>query len=266
MSRPAFDFGQNWKEFSENALDAGRFEQAQAHFAELMGGIPLVDQTFLDIGFGQGLSLLCAARAGARIHGLDINPKCREVLLRNSARLTAHEVDQAKVAVGSILDEQALATVRGWAPDGFDVVHSWGVLHHTGAMWQAIENVASLVRPDGRFVLAIYNRHWSSSTWATIKRVYASSPTPVQKGLNWIFVPIIYAAKLVATRTNPLRKERGMNFFYDVVDWIGGYPYEYASREDVELFVVANGFVAERFTPAAAPIGCNEFVFRRISR
>lgn len=261
MSR-AFDFGQNWKEFSENALDPGHYVQAQVHFRELMAGIPLVDKTFLDIGFGQGLSLLCAAKAGARIHGLDINQKCREVFTANAAQLE-QAAPAAKIAVGSVLDPQPLAEVRAWVPEGFDVVHSWGVLHHTGAMWKAIENAASLVQPGGHFVLAIYNRHWSSPAWTAIKRVYAASPRPLRALLNWLFVPVIYLAKLVVTRRNPLKMERGMDFYYNVVDWIGGYPYEYASRDEVERFVTGLGFACERFVPTIVPIGCNEFVFRR---
>lgn len=262
MSLPAFDFGQNWKEFSEHALDPARYAQAQTHFAELMQGIPLAGANFLDIGFGQGLSLLCAARAGARIHGLDINPKCREVFNFNARQLES-VVPDANVAIGSILDGEPLAAVREWAPKGFDVVHSWGVLHHTGAMWQAIENAAALVRPGGYFVLAIYNRHWTSPAWTLIKRTYVASPKPLQKLLTAIFVPVIYIAKSVTTRRNPLRMERGMDFYYNVVDWIGGYPYEYASHEEIEQFVVGKGFACTRFIPAVVPIGCNEFVFRR---
>lgn len=263
MPQPAFDFGQNWKEFSENALGPGRYAQAQAHFAELMKGITLAGRTFLDIGFGQGLSLLCAARAGAEIYGLDINPKCRDVFLRNCQQFAPDMQAQAHIAVGSVLDPAPLGTVRDWASEGFDVVHSWGVLHHTGSMWQAIDNAASLVRPGGRFVLAIYNRHWTSPAWTVIKRTYVASPMPMQKVLNWLFVPIIYVAKLIATRRNPLRMERGMDFYYNVVDWIGGYPYECASCEEIESHLAAMGFVADKFVSTIVPIGCNEFVFRR---
>lgn len=262
MSQPAFDFGQNWKEFSEHALDSAHYAQARAHFSELMHGVPLTDASFLDIGFGQGLSLFCAAQAGARIHGVDINPKCREVFLANGRRLEAM-IPDAKILVGSILGLETLATLRDWKPGGFDVVHSWGVLHHTGAMWQAIENAASLVRPGGTFVLAIYNRHWTSRAWTLIKRAYVASPRPVRTLLNWLFVPIIYVAKLTVTRRNPLTTKRGMAFYYDVVDWIGGYPYEYASREEVELFVGRMGFIPEHFVSACVPTGCNEFIFRR---
>jgi len=262
MPGPAFDFGENWKGFSEHALDAAHFRQAQDHFSALVAQLPLAGSTFLDIGFGQGLSLLAAARAGAKVHGLDINPKCRQVLIDN-ARLLGHDHIPDEIAVGSVLDPQSLATVRRWAPDGFDIVHSWGVLHHTGAMWDAISNACALVRPGGHLVLAIYNRHWSSPYWTAIKRLYVGSPVSIRKSLALSFVPIIYLAKLLVTRRNPLRMTRGMDFYYDVVDWVGGYPYEFATRTEIERFVTDRGFVAKQFKPANVPTGCNEFVFAK---
>jgi 2-polyprenyl-6-hydroxyphenyl methylase/3-demethylubiquinone-9 3-methyltransferase len=54
-----------------------------------------------------------------------------------------------------------------------------------------------------------------------------------------------------------------MDFGYDVVDWIGGYPYEYASIDEITGFVTRLGFIDERVIPAQVGTGCNEFVFRR---
>lgn len=264
MTQAAFDFGQNWKEFSERALTKERYAQAQHDFAELTAGITLQDHNLLDIGFGQGLTLLCAIGSGAKVYGLDINPKCRDVFHYNRDRLRPEDTNDAQVAVGSILDTQIVGLADSWRPGGYDIVHSWGVLHHTGRMWQAIENAASLVRPGGHFILAIYNRHWSSPLWTAIKRIYVSVPRFFQKLMDWLFVPIIYIAKLIATRRNPLQMERGMEFYYNVVDWVGGYPYEYASREEIEAFLHSRGFKLERFVPTIVPIGCNEFIFRKL--
>lgn len=263
MAQRAFDFGQNWKDFSEHALTSERFAQARKNFAELTAGIDLAGRDFLDIGFGQGLTLLCALEAGARVHGLDINEKCREAFESNHLRLLPGDARDAQVAVGSVLEREPVALLRAWCPGGYDVVHSWGVLHHTGKMWPAIDTAATLVRPGGHFIVAIYNRHWSSAAWLAIKRAYVSVPGVVQKTLNWLFVPVIFLAKLLVTGRNPLRMERGMEFYYNVVDWIGGYPYEYASRDEIVTFLQARGFALERFVPTIVPTGCNEFVFRK---
>jgi hypothetical protein len=143
------------------------------------------------------------------------------------------------------------------------VVHSWGVLHHTGDMDTALTNAASLVAPDGHLILAIYNHHWTSPAWRLLKRTYVASPALLQQLMVLSLYPVIMAAKWAVTQRNPLQQERGMHFYYDVVDWVGGYPYEYASCDAVEAAMTKRGFSLLRRIPARVPTGCNEFVFRR---
>ena len=145
----------------------------------------------------------------------------------------------------------------------YDIVHSWGVLHHTGRMYEAITNASNLVGTGGYFVISIYNKHWSSSAWKWIKWSYNKSPTSVQKLLIRFFYLIIYVAKLIVTGKDPLNEQRGMDFLHNVVDWIGGYPYEYAGRERITKFVNKLGFETLKINPAYVPTGCNEFVFRK---
>ena len=260
----AFDFGENWSDYSRHALTPERFAQARRDFKALLTpAAPLAGKTYLDIGFGQGLGTISAGLEDAELYGVDINPKCRDVLMRNAAALVPDADLAPQVIVGSILDPDVVAALGQWQPRGYDIVHSWGVLHHTGEMWTAIENAISLVKPDGVFVLAIYNTHWSSSAWTVIKRAYVWSPKWLQKIMNAFFVPVIYLAKLIVTRRNPLAKDRGMDFYYDVVDWIGGYPYEHASRDEIASFLAKHDFELVKFNAAEVPTGCNEFVFRK---
>ena len=270
MHESRFDFGRNWKAFSENALSEARVEQARRDFRALLVGIPLRGRSFLDIGFGQGLSLLLASAEGAVAVGCDINPLCTEVLRDNQRRffpeLSARTIP---VVVGSILDDSLVVALRRKAADSragtYDIVHAWGVLHHTGNMKRAMGVAASLVRPGGNLVISIYARHWSSRAWRGIKYLYNRAPALLQKLLVWIFVPIIYTAKWLVTRRNPLGQTRGMDFYYDIVDWVGGYPYEFATAEEVTAFFQPLGFVLDRLMAATVPTGCNQFVFRRVS-
>jgi 2-polyprenyl-3-methyl-5-hydroxy-6-metoxy-1,4-benzoquinol methylase len=260
-----FDFGANWSEFSDHAASRERALQARGQFASLLEGVALTDASFLDIGFGQGFSLLSARSLGARAVGCDINPKCHEVIERNARLFPEAATGAIPLQVGSILDEPVVRALRERpeaAGGGYDVVHSWGVLHHTGDMRRAVANAASLVRPGGHFVLAIYNRHWSSLPWLAIKAAYVRSPRPVQRALVGALYPVIWLAKLAVTRRNPKAMDRGMDFYYDVIDWVGGYPYEYASVEEMRR-LVGPGFELVRAIPAKVPTGCNEMVFRR---
>lgn len=260
-----FDFGANWKAFSERALTAARVKQAQEHFVALFRGVDLRDRTFLDVGFGQGLTLLAATAQGARTVGCDIDLTCAQVLDENRRRYFPQlPEDRISIVTGSILDEVVIESLRMHAPvSGYDIVHSWGVLHHTGDMSQAIRNVASLVAPGGHLVVSLYTHHWSSKLWLFVKRLYNMSPAVLRPFYIWLFWPIIYIAKWLVTRRSPLEQTRGMDFHYDVVDWIGGYPYEYATVKAVASRIEALGFDIVRVNPASVPTGCNEFICRR---
>lgn len=253
-----FDFGQNWQDFSASRLDGLHIEQARQHFRELMAEVDLTGKTFLDVGFGQGLSLLIAYQEGAMVTGLDINPKCAQVVERNKQALGVEE--DIETIVGSVLNPEDLAKLQDRQ---FDIVHSWGVLHHTGDMASAINNACRFVKPDGHLVLAIYNRHWSSLPWLWIKWFYCHIPVVLQKVMIGLFYPVIMLAKFLVTGQNPFRMSRGMDFYYNVVDWVGGYPYEYASIEEMVALLEKIGFALQKSIDSKVPTGCNEYVFKR---
>jgi SAM-dependent methyltransferase len=261
-----FNFGQNWAEYSAHAINPDRVKQARDDFNALhacIGGV--AGKSFLDIGFGQGLSLLAAAAAGARVFGIDINPVCEEVLRRNTRFFPEIEQSPVPVVIGSVLDPGVLEAARQASPDNalYDIVHSWGVLHHTGNMRKALENAATLVKPGGYLVLALYNRHWSSRAWLLIKYAYCKSPALVQRLFISALTPIIFGAKWLVTREDPHKQSRGMDFSYNIIDWVGGYPYEYASKAEICGFVEPLGFRCIQHLPTEVPTGCNEFIFQR---
>jgi SAM-dependent methyltransferase len=262
-----FDFGQNWAEFSDRALNRKRIEQASIDFQQLLGTLELESRSFLDVGFGQGLTLLIATHMGAKTVGCDINPKCKEVLERNKQYFSELAGVEIPVVIGSILDNTTLGELRARAPNGigvYDVVHAWGVLHHTSDLYAALESAASLVRPaGGHLIVAIYNRHWTGPIWKIIKILYCRAPALVKKVMIAGFCPIIFAAKWFVTGRNPLKMTRGMDFYYDVVDWVGGYPYEYAAVSEIVITLQKSGFTCIKAIGANVPTGCNEFVFVR---
>lgn len=259
-----FDFGENWDDFSKNAITEKHIDQSRTGFTHLFDGIELENKTFLDIGFGQGLSLLIAKEKKALCVGNDINRKCWKVLESNRKHFPQIQSESIPVVIGSILEDSTVSELKSKLDQddpGYDIVHSWGVLHHTGNMDKAIKNAASLVKKDGHFIIAIYNKHWSSKLWLFVKWFYNLLPRFLRKVMNYVFYPIIYVAKFLATGKNPTKKERGMDFFYDVVDWVGGYPYEYESIEGMCKIMEKQNFQLEKVYKPVAPTGCNEFVF-----
>jgi SAM-dependent methyltransferase len=255
-----FDFGGNWISYSRHALTKERIEAARNDFKELFRDIALSGSTFLDIGFGQGLALLYAAERGAEVIGCDINTKCKESLLLTAKAFGSDP--SFPIVIGSILSEATISQLQRHHPT-YDIVHSWGVLHHTGDMAQALHAACNLTRKGGYLVLALYNKHWSSKGWQCVKWLYCHVPSLVQRLLVAVFVPVIFMAKLLVTGRNPLRQQRGMDFYHDCIDWIGGYPYEFASVQEVRSIVERQSFECVKVIGAKVPTGCNQFVFRK---
>lgn len=254
-----FDFGLNWQAFSEHHVDNQRLDIATGSLQTLLQRDSLAGLSVLDVGCGSGLFSLAASKLGAsKVVGVDVNPRCIAVSEQNRGQL-------ANAPTVTFREANALNPEQLQALGQFDLVYAWGSLHHSGRMWDAIRNVAVSVAPGGTLVLAIYNRHWSSRAWTMIKWLYNRLPEVGQRLMAILFAGIIYVAKFLVTRRNPLNKERGMDFWYDVIDWIGGYPYEYATPDEIEDFMQKQGFTLQRFVASEVPTGCNEFVFIRNS-
>jgi SAM-dependent methyltransferase len=263
----AFRFGDNWQQYVDRYLDPDRVSTAAQSLTDLIGE-ELRGKTFVDVGAGSGLFSLCAHEAGAaRVVSLDVDPDsvaaCREL------RRRAGDPETWVVVEGSILDDEVVTRLPG-----AHVVYSWGVLHHTGDMYTAIEHTSRLVRPSGLLAIAIYNRatgrFLDSDRWLTIKRRYNHSSRATQRLMEVAHVGYWLWRRLVA-RQNPVRvareykRNRGMALRTDLVDWLGGYPYEYASADEIVEFCRGRlGLepVKVRGNPPSA-IGNNEFVFRR---
>ena len=154
----------------------------------------------------------------------------------------------------------------------FDMVYSWGVLHHTGSMWQALENVASLVGAHGKLFISIYNDQGAAShRWRALKKCYNNSSKPVRLlmilGVGAYWESLSAAFRLVQLR-NPLpfkkwreKRRQRVSVWYDLVDWVGGYPFEVAKPEEVLHFYRKKGFCLLRLKTCGGGIGCNEYVF-----
>jgi SAM-dependent methyltransferase len=252
-----FDFGSNWQAFSDRLINRQRLAVAVRSLRSLLQKDALNGASFLDVGCGSGLFSIAAHQLGAsRVTGIDINPGCIAVSERNRDRLVPGA--PINFVRASVLSPETLD-----AFGFFDVVYAWGSLHHTGAMWEAIRNVAARVNIGGSLVVAIYNKHFTSPLWKPIKWLYNQLPSLIQRIMVVLFAGIIYIAKFLVTWRNPLDKERGMDFWVDVIDWVGGFPYEYATSDEVEKFVCKQGFLLRRYVAAQVPTGCNEFVFIR---
>jgi 2-polyprenyl-3-methyl-5-hydroxy-6-metoxy-1,4-benzoquinol methylase len=231
-----FSFGKNWEEFIRTSFSEERVAIAGAHLLGFLGMPDLAGRYFLDVGCGSGLHSLAALRAGAeRVVSFDID----EHSVKTAATLREREGSPPRWQIlhGSVLDARFLAGL-----DRADIVYSWGVLHHTGAMWDAVRNAAGLMRDDALFYLALYTTTPASGYWLEVKKRYNRASPARKRWMEWRYVlhhavlPDLRQLRDPTRRMREYRKSRGMSFMTDVRDWLGGYPYEDAKIEEVVRF------------------------------
>jgi len=264
-----FEFGKNWNSFL-TLLDEDRIIDAEKSLNEMLNLNNLNHLTFLDIGSGSGLFSLAAKRLGATVTSFDYDKY--SVNCTTELKNRFFNDDDGWI----IYNESALNTPFMNSLGSFDIVYSWGVLHHTGAMWLGIENALQRVKPGGIIFLALYNdQGLKSHIWWIVKYFYNLLP----KSINYIYA---YFIGFITNLINILKytfllkpgiaiksivekkKNRGMSLKYDLIDWIGGYPFEYVKYHILVNYFMARGFELERGREAKS-LGCHELVFKKIN-
>ena len=266
-----FDFGKNWQNFLESLTDE-KVKTAEESVKELLGLDTLVGKKFIDVGCGSGLFSLAARRLGADVVSFDYDSNS-VAATRSLRNRFFPECENWRIEEGSVLDLDYLKSLGQ-----FDVVYSWGVLHHTGAMWTAFDNVTHLIAPDGLLAIAIYNdQGWKSTAWTQLKKIYCKAPNGLKQLYLYSMISALevkgfaYAIarnqvpKFINRRLDYARQtKRGMNHFHDMIDWIGGYPFEVASTTAVVDYF-AQFQLTSLLVNSDGPHnqGCNEFVFKK---
>ncbi len=277
-----FGFGKNWNDYVQNFLDAEKLLTAEKSLLKYLPAEDYQSKTFVDIGCGSGIFSLSALRLGAsKVISFDVDKNSVSTTKLIQEKFASEQGQSWEVFEGSILDQNLVNRMQGQG----DIVYSWGVLHHTGNMNQAIKNSAGIVKPNGYFIVALYNRAPSSKFWVRFKKFYNQTSGLVRFVLNYSVYFYIVARRLLGwvksfligrDRPTILKRERGMSIYYDVVDWLGGYPYEFATFDEARQMVEALGFKLIK-GPTQLPseakgwmskfsfyaTGCNEFVFQK---
>jgi 2-polyprenyl-3-methyl-5-hydroxy-6-metoxy-1,4-benzoquinol methylase len=261
-----FEFGKNWAKFLR-LLNDTRIHRAEQSLKDYLGVDSLEGLRFLDIGCGSGLFSLAARRLGAKVHSFDYDPHSANCARELKRRFFNGDADWT-IEEGSVLDPAYLESLGR-----FDVVYSWGVLHHTGQMWKALAHAEGRVAPGGALFIAIYNDQGvKSKVWTVIKRAYCKGPKPVKALLLLMSMLVLWLPGAIRdlligkpfwSFRNYHMKNRGMSPYRDLEDWVGGYPFEVAKPEEILDFYNQRGYRLMKLKTCGGKLGCNEFVFKK---
>lgn len=254
-----FSFGENWKNF-QGYMTEESVDRARCDIDEWLGRDRVTGARILDIGSGSGIHSLCFHRLGAtELVSFDYDKFSVEATSRLHEKCGSPK--NWRVMQGSVLDTPFLEQLGS-----FDIVYAWGVLHHTGSMWTAIENAAQRVRPGGHVWISLYTKGPRYPQDLALKRRYNAS----SRLGKWLMVRREIARFMywrLRARKNPFgwneKQVRGMDTYHDIVDWLGGLPYEVATPEETRAFFEQRGFEQLKMFKRDEG-GCSVYLFKKL--
>lgn len=286
-----FSFGKNWIRFVKHALNENSIKTAQA---SLLNNIPqseLKDCIFVDIGCGSGLFSLAALKivggGGENTQVISVDIDTNSILASKMTKdKFAPNASGWEILQGSILDDSFCAKLKDKIAGKKAIVYSWGVLHHTGDLNKALKNAASLASAkDSLLFISIYNKTKASDFWSKIKHFYNKTNIVMKFLMVCFYTAFLTFEDIRKGRGLNMRdKARGMHKVTDVIDWLGGLPYEPAKAEYIDKKVKECGLSLIKFNPTkyheptypkgklkrmfvylkVVGLGCNEYLFRRV--
>ena len=236
MSNSNFKFGKNWKEYLEKTNDQNIL-YASRDLETILGTNNIKNKSFLDIGCGSGIHSLSALTLGAKyVESFDLDP----INIKNTQNFIEKwwEEKNYDIYQNNILDNNV-------QNKKFDIIYSWGVLHHTGNLELAIKNSLKYCKSGSILFLALYEKTYYCEIWKKIKKFYNSSNKFTKFSILYSYI-IFKIIVLILLFKNPYKhirdyqnneQNRGMLFFNDQVDWVGGYPYESITKKELETIV-----------------------------
>ena len=252
-----FSFGLNWLSFAET-FSKEKIEDAELSLRDAYRISNFEKKRFIDVGCGSGLFSLAAANMGASVYSFDFDENsvfCSKIVRDKFA----YKHENWQIDSGSLLDAKFVNQLGK-----FEFIYCWGVAHHTGDVWASLSNLCSLAEKDSKLMIALYNdQGWVSNYWKAVKKIYCNY-TALRPLL--LFVHFVYPTLPFLLFKKILNKQipRGMNWWHDLKDWVGGYPFEVTKPEEVVDFFFSHGFYLTKIKTVSGKMGCNEFVFVKL--
>ena len=214
------------------------------------------------------------ARAGLYPHGIadDVRPERLEryfVREDEGYRVKSSLRDHVLFAVHDVLKDPPFSRL--------DLLSCRNLLIYLDSKLQAelLPIFHYAVKPGGLLFVSVYNdQGFESRVWRRVKHRYNRSGALGRRLLVLGSAAYIHRRLPLASLVRVVRgggaallrppRARGMSARHDLVDWVGGYPFEVAKPEEVFGFLRERGFELRHLKTCAGGLGCNEYVFQRV--
>ena len=285
-----FSFGKNWKRYVKYVLSEDILQNAQDSLVRYFGeDFDFKNKVFIDIGCGSGIFSLCALRLGVKkVISIDVDKNSIEATMMTKEKFLKDSSENWEIMEGSVLDGDFIKSLQERFKKDEIIVYSWGVLHHTGNLSLAMENVMSLftknVAGGGVAYISLYNKTQASPWWHKKKEFYNNTNCVMKFFMVFFYTIFLTFEDIRKGRGfNMYDKNRGMYKITDIIDWLGGLPYEPIANDDVIKIWENKGFECVKNTPTVyhkptypqgyfyrlfvylkvVGLGCNEFSFKK---
>jgi 2-polyprenyl-6-hydroxyphenyl methylase/3-demethylubiquinone-9 3-methyltransferase len=195
----------------------------------------------LDGGSGSGMVSVGFALLGANVTGVDITPQCVENGKRNAERFGV----QCRFFCKDLTDLD-LGNER------FDIVYSWGVIHHSEDARKSFSNLAKHLKPGGEMVLAVYLKTYLSGFWNFSRVFYQKAPKWFQsifrESGSCFLNGVDFIKKLIFGKSRYML--RGTNNKELINDWFGVPHRTFHSYDEVFQWFRENGLNYKLVNPA----------------
>ncbi len=220
----SFTFGRNWLDYVRSRVTA---DVVQSHVHDLSKiyksiGLDIAGKSVIDVGCGSGLSSLSFALMNPKkLLSIDIDHDSVGATAICRSMLPTHHKSDWNIEQKSVFELNH--------DDGvFDLVYSWGVLHHTGDVWSAVKRCQSILAPGGYLHLALYRSGDRYTEHIRQKTSFMVMSRDEKVRVLYDYLNALFISKGASVFDFD---ERGMNRFHDALDWFGGFPYEVVDPE-----------------------------------
>ncbi|MFQ6107920.1 MAG: class I SAM-dependent methyltransferase [Candidatus Aminicenantales bacterium] len=228
------------------------YAASKKHWALFFDPEEVLNKSVLDAGCGTGVFSIIFARMGAlSVVGIDISKRSLERAQRQADQLGLQNATFQKVNMLRLPFTDAC----------FDIVWSWGSVHHTADPFGCLAELIRVLKPGGSLLVAVYRRTGLTFLHETLRKGLIRLPSkywiPFSRFLSLVAAPGI---SLFKKRDKSRKGEKLEQLLFD---WFFVPIRHSYLPEEIKSFLVKRGLVIKKYLPFSGRFNStSNFIFK----